>query len=339
VVNLPLLITTLYTFFMPTRATILLLLWLFSVPQKTVDQRVALEQILSQTYQPADFGKRIMGLGAETDVRKPGTIVVVQREGLYGSIVRSEIASSAVNGLDAKLFRGHQDFALPIGERLYVTNVHVGPSAVNLAFLSVLPISTPGGTNRLWTTVAFNFPDAVLANGDKDSVYREIDKWFLPEGRSAYAQPATSTASRVAAAAPVAAALPPTPTPSAQATLFPGMSREQVVTALGAPQREVNFESQNWLHYPSLVVFLKDGKLISATQPDSASTSVALQSDPAGAEIYLDGQLAGATPSTLQIPSGNHQLALRLSGYQDWTRDIHILPGSQIQFSPKLQKN
>jgi hypothetical protein len=324
---------------MPTVATLLLLLSLFSVPQKTIDQRVTLEQILSQTYQPAEFGKRIMGLGAETDVRKSGTIVVVQREGLYGSIVRSEIASSAINGLDAKLFRGHQDFALPIGERLYVTSVHVGPSAVNLAFLSVLPISTPAGTNRLWTTVAFNFPDTVLANGDKDTVYREIDKWFLPEGRSTYAQPAISPASSVAATAPVAVAPPPTATPSAPATLTPGMSREQVVAALGAPQREVTFESQSWLHYPSLIVLLKDGKLISATPPDSASASVALQSDPAGAEIYLDGQLAGATPSTLQIPSGNHQLALRLSGYQDWTRELHILPGSQIQFSPKLQKD
>jgi hypothetical protein len=334
---------------MPTRSALLLLFSLLSVPQKSFDQRVVLEQILSQTYQSAEFGKRVMGAGAETDVRKSGTIVVVQREGLYGSIVRNEIASSAVDGLNAKLFRGHQDFALPVGERLYITNVHVGPSAVNLAFLSVRPITTPVGTNRLWTTVAFNFPDEVLAKGDKETVYREIDKWFLPESRSTYAQPVTPTTSPVAspltppATAPttvVAAPVPaPTPAPSVPATLSPGMSREQVVAALGPPQREVNFESQTWLHYPSLLVLLKDGKLVSVTQPDSASATVALQSDPSGAEIYLDGQLAGSTPSTLQIPSGNHQLALRLSGYQDWTRDLRILPGSQIQFAPKLQKN
>jgi len=328
---------------MPIRATLLLLLSLVSLPQKSFDQRTALEQILLQTYQPADFGKRMMGIGAETDVRKSGTIVVVQREGLYGSLVRSEIASSAVDDLTAKLFRGHQDFALPVGERLYVTSVHVGPSAVNLAFLSVRPITTPNGTNRLWTTVAFNFPDELLAKGDKDSVYREIDKWFLPEGRSTYAQPAAQVAPPSApAAAPAPAAVPAAvvvPAPSAPATLTPGMSRQQVVAALGAPQREVNFESQTWLHYPSLVVLLKDGKLVSATQPDLSSATVALQSDPSAAEIYLDGQLVGSTPSTLQVPSGNHQLALRLSGFQDWTRDLRILPGSQIQFSPKLQRN
>jgi hypothetical protein len=338
---------TLYTFSMATRAALLLLLSLFSVPQKSFDQRVVLEQILSQTYQSAEFGKRVMGVGAETDVRKTGTIVVVQREGLYGSLVRNEIASSALDGLDAKFFRGHQDFALPVGERLYVTNVHVGPSAVNIGFLSVRPITTPTGTNRLWTTVAFNFPDEVLAKGDKDTVYREIDKWFLPESRSSSVQPAAPAASPVAAPAAAAPAPVPAPVPvpaskpapSAPATLTPGMSRDQVVAVLGAPQREVNFESQTWLHYPALVVLLKDGKLLSATQPDSAAASVSLQSDPSGAEIYLDGQLAGSTPSTLQIPSGNHQLALRLSGYQDWTRDLHILPGSQIQFAPKLQKN
>jgi len=334
---------------MPARSALLLLLSLFSFPQKSFDQRVVLEQILSQTYQSSEFGKRAMGVGAETDVRKSGTIVVVQREGLYGSMLRTEIASSAVDGLDAKLFRGHQDFALPVGERLYITNVHVGPSAVNFGFLSVRPITTPAGTNRLWTTVAFNFPDEVLAKGDKDTVYREIDKWFLPESRSSYAQPVAPAASPVtssAAAPPVSASAPipaptpvPMPAPSKPATLAPGMSREQVVSVLGAPQREVNFESQTWLHYPSLIVFLKDGKLVSATQPDAASASVTLQSDPPGAEIYLDGQLAGSTPSTLQIPSGNHQLALRLSGYQDWTRDLRILPGSQIQFAPKLQKN
>ena len=134
---------------MPTSAALLVLLTLLSLPQKSFDQRTALEQILSQTYQPASFGKRTMGIGAETDVRKSGTIVVVQREGLYGSLLRSEIASSAVDDLTAKLFRGHQDFALPVGERLYVTSVHVGPSAVNLGFLSVRPISTPQGTNRL----------------------------------------------------------------------------------------------------------------------------------------------------------------------------------------------
>jgi hypothetical protein len=329
---------------MPTLIALFVLLSLVSLPQKSFDQRVALEQILSQTYQPAVFGKRTMGIGAETDVRKAGTIVIVQREGLFGSILRSEIASSAVDDLNAKLFRGHQDFALPVGERLYITSVHVGPSAVNLAFLSVRPIITPAGTNRLWTTVAFNFPDELLAKGDKDAVYREIDKWLLPEGRSTYAPPAVQVAPPPAAvasaASPVGSAPPAAPPVAATpATLSPGMSREQIIAALGTPQREVNFESQTWLHYPALVALLKDGKLVSATQPDSATASVALQSDPVGADIYLDGQLVGSTPSTLQIASGNHQLALRLAGYQDWTRDLHILPASQIQFSPKLQKN
>src|ERR1700693_6507477 len=80
----------------------------------TADQRQILEQILIQTYQPSDVGKKLMGVGAESDIRGPGIIVVIQREGLYGSLTRSEIASSAIDGAQAKLYRGHQDYPVPV---------------------------------------------------------------------------------------------------------------------------------------------------------------------------------------------------------------------------------
>src|SRR4029077_5045240 len=77
---------------------------------KGPDQHLILEQVLTQIYQPSEVGKRLMGIGADADVRRAGTIVVVQREGLYGSLLRNETASSSIHGLEAKLYRGHQDY-------------------------------------------------------------------------------------------------------------------------------------------------------------------------------------------------------------------------------------
>jgi hypothetical protein len=116
------------------------------------------------------------------------------------------------------------------------------------------------------------------------------------------------------------------------------MTREQVMAALGAPQREVSFGGQTWLTYPGMVVLLKDEKLASIDASGQAPAKVAIHSDPAGAEIYLDGQLAGSTPSTLELPAGNHQISVKLAGYQDWARDLRALSGSEINLDAKLEK-
>ena len=76
------------------------------------NERQVLEQILTRTYQPSVVGKQLMGVGAETAVRHAGVIVVVQRPGLYASLVRNETASTAIHGLDAEVFRGNKDYAI-----------------------------------------------------------------------------------------------------------------------------------------------------------------------------------------------------------------------------------
>jgi hypothetical protein len=297
---------------------------------KAGDQRLLLEHILTQNFPPSEVGKKLMGVGAETDVRRPGAIIVIQREGLFGSFVRNEIASSAIVDLDAKLYRGHKDYAVLPGERFYVTNVHVGPSGINFGLLSARIISNAQGNGRVWTVATFNFPDKVLANAEQDTVLREIDQWFVTEGHMAApaAPVAASYAPQVLPAAPAAGTAP--------AKLTPGMSREEVTAALGKPGREIAFLSHAWLHYPGMVVELKDEKLFAVESVSSAS--VTLLSDPAGAEIYLDDQLAGDTPSTLQIPAGTHKLLLRLAGYEEWPREIQALPGSEIRLQATLAR-
>lgn len=318
-------------------------------------QRAILQQILTQTYPLSEVGKRLMGVGKETDVRKPGGIVVIQRAGLSGSFERNEIASFAIRGLDASLFRGHQDYPVPVGERFYVTSIFVGKSTVMVGLLSARNVPSPKGAARVWTAASFYFPAKTLADADKDAVLREIDVWFQLEGRAAttVAPAAPMAAPAVAAPATVAPAAvapptvapegvtPATPSPmqaAAPASLNPGISREEIVAALGKPQREVTFQGQTWLYYPGMIALLKDGKLVSMEQSGPASATLAVSSEPAGAEIYVDGQLLSSTPATVEVTAGNHQLTLKLAGYQDWTRNIHVLPASAIHFEPTLEK-
>jgi hypothetical protein len=318
--------------------------------KKPADQndRIVLEQILTQTYQPSQVGKQMMGIGGETDIRRAGTIVVIQRPGLYGSLLHAEPASSAIDGLQYKLFRGHQDYEVPAGERYYVTAVAVGSDTILVAMISARSISTQAGTGRMWTTLSFKFPPNVLATADKETVFREFDQWLMPEGRATSAAPvAAPPAPAVAtypAAAPVAAPAPqpaaaPRPAPISESSLTPGMTREQILQSIGNPVREIQFDQHQWMIYPGFVAILKDNKLESFEMSGSGATRVTVQSDPAGAEIYLDEQFVGSTPSILAVAPGKHAFRLHAAGRADWSRQLNVLAGSDLTLAATLDKN
>lgn len=312
------------------------------------NDRIVLEQILTQTYQPSQVGKQLMGIGGETDIRRAGTIVVIQRPGLYGSLLHGEPASSAIDGLQYKLFRGHQDYEVPAGERYYVTAVAVGSDTILVAMISARSISTPAGTGRMWTTLSFKFPPNVLATADKEAVFREFDQWLMPEGRAVSAAPVAAPAAPAMttypAAASVAGAAPqpsaaPRPVAISESSLTPGMTREQILQAMGNPVREIQFDQRQWMIYPGFVAVLKDNKLESFEMSGSGATKVTVQSDPAGAEIYLDEQFVGSTPSILAVAPGKHAFRLHAAGRADWSRQVNVLSGSDLTLAATLDKN
>jgi PEGA domain-containing protein len=317
--------------------------------QKTAPQqndRIVLEQILTQTYQPSQVGKQLMGIGGETDIRRAGTIVVIQRPGLYGSLMHAEPASSAIDGLQCKLFRGHQDYEVPAGERYYVTAVAVGSDTILVAMISARGISTQTGTGRMWTTLSFKFPANVLATADKETVFREFDQWLMPEGRATSAAPVAAPPAPAMTTYPAATpAAGPVPLPTApprvainESTLTPGMTRFQILQAMGNPVREIQFDQRQWMIYPGFVAVLKDNKLESFEMSGSGATKVTVQSDPAGAEIYLDEQFVGSTPSILSVAPGKHAFRLRAPGRADWSRQLNVQAGSDITLAATLDK-
>jgi hypothetical protein len=313
------------------------------------DQREILGQILTQAFQPSVVGKGLMGIGSATAIRRAGTIVVVQRPGLYGSFDRNEIASSEIRGLDSTVYRGNKDYPVPAGERFYVFNISVVQDNVTIALLSARLVNGAKGAGRVWTALTFYFPAQTLANAEKDDVLRAIAPWLAPEGLATVSAQSYSSAAPTAPPALQAAAstqAPPAALPqsaperpaSPRAQLTVGMTRDEIVAAMGPPQRETSFEGRAWLTYPNMVIVLEDGKLKSIDQSAPAPAKVAVHSSPDGAEIYLDGQLIGSTPSTVELPAGTHELSVRLSGYQDWTRSMRILSGSEINLEAKLEK-
>src|SRR5579883_2864646 len=77
-------------------ASILALCCVGSLAQKQAsaeNDRQVLQEILQQTYQASLVRQPMLGFRRETHLPPPRTIVVVQRPGLYGSLLHSEPAS------------------------------------------------------------------------------------------------------------------------------------------------------------------------------------------------------------------------------------------------------
>jgi hypothetical protein len=47
-----------------------------------------------------------------------------------------------------------------------------------------------------------------------------------------------------------------------------------------------------------------------------------------GADIYVDQNFVGNTPSTVNAPSGKHSITVRKPGFQDWVREMNLSGGT-----------
>jgi hypothetical protein len=66
----------------------------------------------------------------------------------------------------------------------------------------------------------------------------------------------------------------------------------------------------------------------SAVPAGAVASNVAVGSTPIGADIYVDQNFVGNTPSTVSVPAGKHSVSVRKPGYQDWTRDMNFSGGT-----------
>lgn len=67
-----------------------------------------------------------------------------------------------------------------------------------------------------------------------------------------------------------------------------------------------------------------------------AMASVQFSSDPSGAEIAIDGNYAGNTPSLIKMKPGMHSIKLTKTGFQPWVRSIEIAVGESRTIAADL---
>jgi hypothetical protein len=74
-----------------------------------------------------------------------------------------------------------------------------------------------------------------------------------------------------------------------------------------------------------------------STEPDLAATAqLEISSAPNGADIEIDGNYVGNTPSTVGATPGQHQISLKKSGFKPWERKLTVSSG-QIKVNATLE--
>lgn len=73
----------------------------------------------------------------------------------------------------------------------------------------------------------------------------------------------------------------------------------------------------------------------SAPEPATGAT-LEISSTPAGADIEVDGNFAGNTPSSVGVMPGEHTIKVTKRGYTPWERKVKTTTGT-VKISPELE--
>lgn len=79
---------------------------------------------------------------------------------------------------------------------------------------------------------------------------------------------------------------------------------------------------------------------VGTTQTSSAvgMSGISVKSTPVGADIMVDGKFVGSTPSTFQLPAGEHTVSVKKAGYASWERPLSLVAGSSLTLDAALVK-
>jgi hypothetical protein len=87
------------------------------------------------------------------------------------------------------------------------------------------------------------------------------------------------------------------------------------------------------------VVTIRAGQDVTVEVELFAVTAVLrLDTDPAGAQVFVDDRFAGRTPGDFELDEGERTVRIRLSGYQDVLRRIVARPGDRQELSLTLER-
>jgi hypothetical protein len=52
----------------------------------------------------------------------------------------------------------------------------------------------------------------------------------------------------------------------------------------------------------------------------------------------VDGDFVGNSPASLKLAPGKHTITIKMSGYKDWSREVTVQAGSEVQLTASLEK-
>lgn len=76
---------------------------------------------------------------------------------------------------------------------------------------------------------------------------------------------------------------------------------------------------------------------VASPAPELVGAKVSIASQPAGADIEVDGAFVGSTPSTIVLTPGEHTVDVKKNGYKEWERKVKIT-GGDISLATELEK-
>ena len=75
-----------------------------------------------------------------------------------------------------------------------------------------------------------------------------------------------------------------------------------------------------------------------AAVPAPSTAKLSITSVPDAADIEVDGNFSGNTPSDLEVPEGERIITVKKSGYKDWQRKMKVVAGSNIHLNAEMEK-
>lgn len=196
----------------------------------------------------------------QVTITEAGTVLVIQLAGILGVPPISMTLAPATykdGSLHAPAslavsMAGKNARQLPVGDKVYVTKLDVNLKKDRIAF-RIIECDTCNGVaqpSSYKSDVFFDFPKGTLQTTSVPDVEDTIAKVFTLDTAAAATPPAAPTAVEQ-----------PTPAPSQPASIQLGETIDQVVAALGQPEKMVNLGSKQIYVYKDLKVTFIDGKV------------------------------------------------------------------------------
>lgn len=73
------------------------------------------------------------------------------------------------------------------------------------------------------------------------------------------------------------------------------------------------------------------------SKPQPKNAAIQVNSSPIGADIEIDGNFVGNTPSTVEVSPGDHVVTVKKNGFKDWSKKMKV-SGGQVNLNAELEK-